>query len=133
MQRLDFRLLISINKKISGFLRASASGMKNPGTLPGFSLSSLLLLFYQIEGNYYANYFSWASGWCGVGYGNFWVRRGLTRDFTEVFGERKCGGGLVMGAEENRQQQKQCGGPSTALRSGRDGGCIWRSGRDDGG
>jgi hypothetical protein len=45
MQRLDFRLLISINKKISGFLRASASGMKNPGALPGFSLSSLLLLF----------------------------------------------------------------------------------------
>jgi hypothetical protein len=41
--------------------------MKNPGTLPGLSLSSLLLLFYQIEGNYYANYFSWASGWCGVG------------------------------------------------------------------
>jgi hypothetical protein len=60
-------MLISINKKINGFLRASALGMKNPGTLPGFSLSSLLILFYQIEGNYYANYFGEGSGWCGVG------------------------------------------------------------------
>jgi hypothetical protein len=57
MQRLDSKLLISINKKINGFLRALASGMKNPGALPGFSLSSLLLLFYRMEHNYYANYF----------------------------------------------------------------------------
>jgi len=67
MQRLDSRLLIAINKKINAFLRASASGMKNPGALPGFSLSSLLLLFYRMEHNYYANYFSEVNGWCGVG------------------------------------------------------------------
>jgi hypothetical protein len=46
LQRLDFRLLIAINKKIKGFLRASASGMKNPGILPGaflvFSTASIL-------------------------------------------------------------------------------------------
>ena len=46
--------------------------MKSPGTLPRLSMSSLLLLFYQIEGNYYANYFSmevvgavWVSGFFG--------------------------------------------------------------------
>jgi hypothetical protein len=33
-----------MNKKINGFLRASASGMKNPGTLPGFPL--FLTYFY---------------------------------------------------------------------------------------
>jgi hypothetical protein len=37
MQRFDSRLIIAINKKINGFLRASASGMKNPGALPGFT------------------------------------------------------------------------------------------------
>jgi hypothetical protein len=36
MQRLDSRLFIAINKKINSFLLASVSGMKNPGTLPGF-------------------------------------------------------------------------------------------------
>jgi len=59
LQRLDSRLLIAISKKINGFLRTSASGMKNPGTLPGFPLFSLLLLFYRMEHNYYANYFFW--------------------------------------------------------------------------
>jgi hypothetical protein len=54
MQRLDSRILIAINKKINGFLRASASGMKNPGALPGFPLFSLHLLFYQVEHNCYA-------------------------------------------------------------------------------
>jgi hypothetical protein len=34
---------------------------------PGFPLSSLLLLFYQVEHNYYANYFGEGSGWWGVG------------------------------------------------------------------
>jgi hypothetical protein len=67
MQRLDSKLLISINKKINGFLRALASGMKNPGALPGFPLFSILLLFYQVEHNYYANYFGAGSGWWGVG------------------------------------------------------------------
>jgi hypothetical protein len=32
-----------------------------------------------------------------VGYGDFLRSRGLTRDFAEVFGERKCGGGLGAG------------------------------------
>jgi hypothetical protein len=54
MQRFDSRILIAINKKINGFLRASVSGMKNPGALPGFPLFSLLFLFYQVEHNYYA-------------------------------------------------------------------------------
>ena len=85
MQRLDSRMLISINKKINGFLRASALGMKNPGTLPGFSLSSLHLLFYRMEHNYYANYFCEGSGWWGGGYELFGARRGLTRDFAGVF------------------------------------------------
>jgi hypothetical protein len=38
LQRFDSGLLIAINKKINGFLRASVSGMKNPGALPGFPL-----------------------------------------------------------------------------------------------
>jgi hypothetical protein len=37
-QCIDCRLFTAINKKINGFLRASVSGMKNPGALPGFPL-----------------------------------------------------------------------------------------------
>jgi hypothetical protein len=63
--------------------------MRRPGWLAGSVWFCLLIQLYAVKRNYYANYFWEGSGCCGVGYGIFWVRRGLTRDFTEVFGERK--------------------------------------------
>jgi hypothetical protein len=59
-----------------------------------------------LEGNYYANYFSGGSGWCGVGYGIFGVRRGLTRGFAGFLGKENVGAGGGS-SKDDKQKQKQ--------------------------
>jgi 4-amino-4-deoxy-L-arabinose transferase-like glycosyltransferase len=48
-------------------LSAQRQTKRSPARTQGFSLISLLLLLYALEGNYYANYFFGGSGWWDVG------------------------------------------------------------------
>ena len=68
-------------------------GHEKPRRAAGVSLVFFLLLFYRMEHNYYANYFSEVSGLFGVVYWDFGASRGLTCDFTGKFEEKFFGGG----------------------------------------